>query len=243
MRVRAYIDGFNFYYGAKEAIKLHETNGGTRAPWRWLDIEAYCQSVVSRHWPMSTVEVVNYFTARVSARNAADRGPDRQDVYLRALAGRGVNIIPGNFLTKTKDRPLVFGGAANEVLKSRDMVFATVRDTEEKGSDVNLATSLLVDFFSHRVDFDGSLVVSNDSDLAWPVQILRDAGWPVGVINPRRKPTAKLWPKGLAAPHFGARVEVVDIYAAQLPDPATDKAGTPILSGTGHACQRPPRWA
>ncbi len=55
--------------------------------------------------------------------------------------------------------------------------------TEEKGSDVNLATYLLLDGFEK--DYQCAVVISNDSDLAEPIRVVRDVlGHPVGVINP-----------------------------------------------------------
>jgi len=55
--------------------------------------------------------------------------------------------------------------------------------TEEKGSDVNLATYLLADAF--RGDCDVQVVITNDSDLCEPIRIVKDElGMPVGIINP-----------------------------------------------------------
>jgi hypothetical protein len=49
--------------------------------------------------------------------------------------------------------------------------FAKVIKTEEKGSDVNLATHLLHDAQMGR--FDVAVVISNDSDLLEPIKIVR----------------------------------------------------------------------
>ena len=46
-----------------------------------------------------------------------------------------------------------------------------VLDTEEKGSDVNLASYLLMDGFWD--EYDLAVVVSNDSDLQLPVEMAR----------------------------------------------------------------------
>jgi hypothetical protein len=55
--------------------------------------------------------------------------------------------------------------------------------TEEKGSDVNLATHLLHD--AYRNDHELAVVISNDSDLVVPIQIVRhELGKPVGVFVP-----------------------------------------------------------
>ena len=60
-----------------------------------------------------------------------------------------------------------------------------VVDTKEKGSDVNLATYLLVDAFDR--DFEVAVVVSNDSDLVTPIDVVQSKfGLPVRVLNPHR---------------------------------------------------------
>lgn len=56
---------------------------------------------------------------------------------------------------------------------------------EEKGSDVNLASHLLVDALAGS--FDVALVISGDSDLVTSIGMLtRKFSRPVGVINPQR---------------------------------------------------------
>ena len=58
-----------------------------------------------------------------------------------------------------------------------------VRDSEEKGSDVNLAMHLLVDGF--KGDYEHAVVISNDSDLAGPIRYVRDdLRLTVSVVNP-----------------------------------------------------------
>jgi hypothetical protein len=55
--------------------------------------------------------------------------------------------------------------------------------TEEKGSDVNLASHLLLDGF--RQNCDTAVVVSNDSDLRVPIRIAeQELRLRVGIINP-----------------------------------------------------------
>jgi uncharacterized LabA/DUF88 family protein len=61
--------------------------------------------------------------------------------------------------------------------------YATVIKTEEKGSDVNLATHLLHDADRNR--FEAAVVVSSDSDLAEPMRIVRkELRKMVVVLNP-----------------------------------------------------------
>lgn len=164
MATIVYIDGFNFYYGAVK---------GTQH--KWLDYEALCKRLL----PRDNLLKIRYFTARISARPNDPQQPARQDAYLRALATSPlIEIHYGHYVTRPTRMPLAnppaTGARTVEVLK-----------TEEKGSDVNLATYLLLDAFKQRCDT--AVVMSNDSDLAEPVRIARtEAGIKVGVVNPHQ---------------------------------------------------------
>jgi hypothetical protein len=60
---------------------------------------------------------------------------------------------------------------------------------EEKGSDVNIATYMLVDAF--REDCDQLIVITNDSDPAEPVRIVnKELQIPLGIFNPHTHDTA-----------------------------------------------------
>ena len=72
VRVAAYVDGFNLYYGLK-------ARHGRK--YLWLDLQALAESLLRRG---QTLEKVVYFTARV--RNDPD-GEQRQSDYLDALVG------------------------------------------------------------------------------------------------------------------------------------------------------------
>lgn len=64
---------------------------------------------------------------------------------------------------------------------------AEVWKTEEKGSDVNLASYLLMDAF--RGDCEVAIVFSNDADLKTPIEIAKnDLNIAVGVVNPHPPP-------------------------------------------------------
>ena len=70
---------------------------------------------------------------------------------------------------------------------------AQILRTEEKRSDVNLATLLLVDCVDDV--FDEVVVISNDSDLTLPLEYaVKRFGKTAGVINPQRygKPSEEL---------------------------------------------------
>jgi uncharacterized LabA/DUF88 family protein len=150
-RTYIYVDGFNLYYRALR---------GT--PYKWLNLEALTKGLLD---PDNDIQRIRYFTAPVSGK--LDPGqPIRQQRYLQALSTIScVTIHQGNFLTKPKIRPLVHpqpGGPTH----------VEIYNTEEKGSDVNLATYLIHDAWRNL--FDVAVVLSQDTDLVEPVRIVRD---------------------------------------------------------------------
>ena len=65
-------------------------------------------------------------------------------------------------------------------------VFAVYHTTEEKGSDVNLATHLLNDAWNDL--FDLATVISTDTDLVTPIRMVKEErNKPVSIVCPRRK--------------------------------------------------------
>jgi uncharacterized LabA/DUF88 family protein len=137
--------------------------------------------------PNNTVAEIKYFTARVSARPNDPDQPVRQQLYFRALGTLpGLAIHYGHFLTHEVTMPLA-------PVPGRSQQYARVIKTEEKGSDVNLATHLLHD--AHMGRFDVAVVVSNDSDLLEPIKIVRgQLGKKVGILNPQKNPSRALLP-------------------------------------------------
>lgn len=170
VRTRIYIDGFNFYYGAVK---------GT--PWKWLDFSKLCQFLLTQNEILG----YKYFTALVNATHGDVEKLKRQRLYLRALRTiPSLDVIYGHFLTHAVSAPLV-----HPLEDGRR--FAWVYRTDEKGSDVNLATHLLADGFRDR--YDCAVVVSNDSDLVAPIRVVtRELGKSVGVLNPHKKTSKEL---------------------------------------------------
>ena len=208
-----YVDGFNLYYGA-----LRDTE------FRWLDIGGFCQRLV----PRNTINRIRYFTAPVSARVSDPHGPARQDAYLRALrAVGGINIHLGRFQQSKVRLPLVDGpdGDRPQLVK--------VWKTEEKGSDVNLASYLLLDAFRNESDI--AVVVSNDSDLEEPIRIMiQELHVPVGLVNPHGAKHRSLDLINLG-PVFYKDVRPSALRSCQLPNPVWD-------SQAGIAIHRPVTW-
>ena len=200
MITNVYIDGFNLYYGA-----LRNT------PYRWLNPEQLCRFLL----PGNTIGEIKYFTALVSARPSDPGQPIRQQLYLRALATLPkVSVHLGHFLTHEVIMALV-------VPSGQPQKYAKVIKTEEKGSDVNLATHLLHD--AHMGRFDVAVVVSNDSDLLAPIKIVRqELNKRVGILNPHPNPSRAL------LPHidFIKQIRAGVLNASQFPATLIDAHGT-----------------
>ena len=174
MSVNIYVDGFNLYYGALR---------GT--PYKWLNLAAMGQLLL----PGQEINRIRYFTAPVLSFPHDPYIRIRQGTYLRALRTiPNLTIHYGRFSAHpiTAPRyPLVYSDPAGPP----EMV--SVLKTEEKRSDVNLATLLLVDCFDN--DFDAAVVITNDSDLALPIEyVVSRFGKPVGVISPHTKSRTSL---------------------------------------------------
>ena len=96
-----------------------------------------------------------------------------------------------------------------------------VLKTEEKGSDVNLATHLLCDAYEHA--FDVAVVVTNDSDLAEPVKVVNQRlNKTVGILNPHAHGSFTL----RQAAAFVKRIRSGVLAASQFPPTLTDSVGT-----------------
>ena len=165
LRTNVYIDGFNLYYGA-----LRKT------PYRWLDLRELCRRILgSDH----ALQRIRYFTADVKP-TPHDRNKDaRQQTYQRALRTLPeVEIHKGRFVRNRYWMPL-----ANPLPGILERI--RVERVEEKGSDVNLATYLMLD--AAQRDFQAAYVLSNDTDLVEPIRLVRQTfNLPVHVVSPHR---------------------------------------------------------
>ena len=201
MITNLYIDGFNLYYRA-----LKDT------PFRWLDLRKLARTL----FPDDAINRVCYFTARLDARPGNPGQRQRQQAYLRALATLpGFDAYYGHFRSGVKRRPLAepVTGLPTHVL---------VRDSEEKGSDVNLATRLLVDGFTE--EYEQAVVVSNDADFVGAMRYVRDdLGLRVTLVNPDPRNAS---PRELtSAATYVKRLWKSHLRQSQLPDTLKDDVG------------------
>jgi uncharacterized LabA/DUF88 family protein len=199
MRTNVYIDSFNLYYGCLK---------GT--PYRWLDLDALCRRLL----PKNRINRIRFFTARVKSRPSDPQQAQRQQIYFRALQTiPHLSIHYGQFITKPVSMPL-------HTPPPSGSKFAIVMKTEEKGSDVNLATYLLLDGF--KEDYEAAVVISGDTDLLEPIRVVRqELGLTVGVLNPHPRRSAEL----SRAASFYKPLDPGDLPHGQFPPTLTDAIG------------------
>jgi hypothetical protein len=164
--------------------------------------------------PRDEIACIRYFTALVKPRPDDPQQAQRQQTFLRALRTLpNVSIYYGTFLSNPTRMPL-----ARPTGRDRT---AEVIKTEEKGSDVNLASMLLADGF--RGLYEVAVVISNDSDLVLPIKIVRDElELPVGVVNPRGRPSRQL----REVSSFFKQIRPGLLKQSQFPDTIEDEQGT-----------------
>lgn len=230
MRTAVYVDGFNLYHSALEA----------RPEFRWLDLHALAVNALN---PSHDVTLVRYFTARVKGVDGDQGGPQRQDTYVRALSCHcpTLTVHWGRFVQREKWKRLVepmtrcFSPCPSKVLTLH---------REEKGSDVNLAVHLLNDAWDDQ--YDCAVLLSDDSDLAEPLSLVRAMGKRIVLLTP-----IALQSRGGRNPNVSERVPAKDLLKhadafrhlsvkhladSQLPDPV-------VNGGNRRHYARPRTWA
>jgi uncharacterized LabA/DUF88 family protein len=193
LRTYVYIDGFNLYY---RAVK------GTQ--YKWLDLKKLLLALLG---PQNDILAIKYYTALVSGKIDPQQ-PIRQKTYIRALEKHipEISIYYGHFLSHEVMAPL----AATKPVR-----FANILKTEEKGSDVNIAVHLLNDAWLDK--YDCAVVVSNDSDLAESIRLVKTEHKKViGIINPgeHNKPSREL----IQYANFIKQIRQGLLATSQLPD-------------------------
>jgi uncharacterized LabA/DUF88 family protein len=164
--------------------------------------------------PDNIVASIKYFTAKVQPRPGDPTQPMRQEIYLRALRTiPNFQIVYGHYLSHIVWMPLAFPDQGKKP-------FAQVIKTEEKGSDVNLASHLLVDAFDDA--FDCAVLVTGDSDLKTPVRLVQEKFHKtVGVLNPQKNRCRALE----TTARFYKHIRESALASSQFPSVLTDKHG------------------
>ena len=240
MRVGVYIDGLNLYHGGRSIV------GRGRPGWRWLDLRQLSQRVLDRRrdWLSrgATLQRVVYCTAFIDGGDNPGGRRD-QDRYVAALKDHGSFDLleEGRFVRRLKKAPLATKGpddrpslvtsrwpvmvrdsAGNDVPNA--VFMASHQHWEEKSTDVNVASRLLLDVVGKQVD--AAIVISNDSDLRLPIRESR-LRVPVGTVNPSSGQLAgdlRGKPYDGAGGHWWYQLTEADFWDCQLPDPVGELA-------------------
>ncbi|MCZ4499991.1 MAG: hypothetical protein JWQ74_2546 [Marmoricola sp.] len=215
-KASVYIDGLNLYRRLLTGYPEH----------KWLDLEGLAQRVL----PEYDIVRVSYFTAIIKALPGSDpSSPQRQQIYLRALEAQARTTV---YLGKFRIDPRVMPLHPIQWDESGQPKKVKVKKTEEKGSDVALASRLLVDAMIG--DSDIYVVCTNDSDLVMPMSLVRtELGRKIGLLSPMQPKRASNELKQ-TNPTWHRQITPDDLAACQLPDRLSDAIGQ---------IHRPAKWA
>ncbi|HSX11141.1 MAG TPA: NYN domain-containing protein [Chlamydiales bacterium] len=142
-RVISFIDGFNLY---------HAISTLRRPELKWTDLRALSKVFLKSY----SEELVGVYYFSAYAEHIAEAKQKCQRDYIKALELKAVKPILGHFKKKNRKCP------------SCDYQWI---GHEEKETDVNIALFLLN--LAYHNAFDRALVISNDSDLAPAIRMVR----------------------------------------------------------------------
>ena len=199
-----YVDGFNLYYGCLKGTS-----------YKWLDLKVLFEKILDPHYQITAI---NYFTTRVKPYKGDGSALLRQQAYIKAIETYipEIKVRYGDFL-EHKVSMINANPPPNRV---------QVIKTEEKGSDVNLAVHLLNDAWLNK--FDCGVVVSNDSDMAESMRLVRQyhPDKTLGLIKPRKQAAKSLEKHA----HFIRNIRKDALRTSQLPESIPDTSITkPII--------------
>jgi uncharacterized LabA/DUF88 family protein len=212
-RVIAYVDGFNLYFGLRDS--------GLRRLY-WLNVQALAASILRSG---QQLVFTKYFTARLSGPRSAvsaeaarhfDGKRRRQSDFLDALQTLpDVRMFEGHFLGKD--------------IQCKSCL-TSWRSHEEKMTDVQIATEMLIDAFTDK--FDTAILVSADSDLVPPTLAIRQF-FPhkkIVVAFPPRRSSVELKRAANGWLHVG----IDKLRRSQFPDQ--------VKKADGFVLNRPESW-
>ena len=218
MRTIVYVDGYNLYYGLLRGSKL-----------KWLDLVGLFRDHVLDN--KAELVEVRYYTAPVLGRMSDDpESPQRQRRYLQALRKSnpaGLAIIEGSIVASTPYQRLV-----NPIPQAPELERVQIYDFNEKKTDVNLASDMLADAWTGRVD--QAVLCSNDSDIEGALATIRKhlPQIRLGVVAPIRGDDHRKIAKDLSMhAHWSKILSPVHLANAQMPNKIP---GTTLV--------RPPSW-
>jgi len=118
---------------------------------KWLNLRKLSQTLIYNH---QELKAIKYFTARINNDPAKQK---RQSIYIDALENEGIEVIYGKY---------------QDNIVTCKRCGSKWSDPNEKMTDVNIATAMLFDA-THDY-FDVALLISGDSDLTPPLNIIKN---------------------------------------------------------------------
>ena len=177
---------------------------------RWLNLVSMCDEIIGER----SLSNVRYFTARVldDPQRLA-----RQNLYIDALnAHGGIEIEFGKYKKK----------------KAKCFSCKTSwRTYEEKKTDTRIAVRVVEDAFDNR--FDVALIISGDSDMIPPIELLQER-FPeksVIVVFPPRRRNGELASRVGNSNSYSLKPETVESH--RFPSTVTTSSGHDLNAPTG----------
>ncbi|MGD9838278.1 MAG: NYN domain-containing protein [Afipia sp.] len=210
IRVLCYIDGFNLYHAIDD---MSRASRGELNHLKWLDLNKLMTFFIDPK--VHKIEYIKYFSAYATWK---PKQHERHQIYTKALASTGVQMIMGQFKEKEIYCPLCK---------------LTHIGHEEKESDVNIAVHLVAD--AHTNAFDQAFIVTRDSDLSGPIRYIRSS-FPEKKIKvvapPQRGHSKELW----ALANARAAIKKFHLENSLFAETVTDSKGAKV-------CTRPVPYA
>jgi uncharacterized LabA/DUF88 family protein len=199
-RVIVYVDGFNLYFGMREA-------GFDNC--RWLNIYSLVKSLLKEGQELKEIK---YFTSRVS--NNPDK-QKRQTTYIEALESSGIKIFYGHYQSNSIE------------CKRCGNIWPHYN---EKMTDVNIATQMLIDAFEDS--YDMAMLISGDSDLVPPMRVIHSkfTNKRVFVVFPPRRHNSSVAQTAKGSIMIGRKT----LMNNQFPEEVT--------KNTGFILRKPSKW-
>lgn len=142
-RVISFIDGFNLY---------HAIDNLNRPELKWVNLKSLSQVYLKSR----SEELTDVFYFSAIAEHVSESVQKMQKAYLMALELNGIKPILGNFKKKVR--------------RCSRCQYNWIGH-EEKETDVNIALFLLD--LAYQNAFDRAIIISNDSDLAPAIRMIR----------------------------------------------------------------------
>lgn len=250
MRVGVYLDGFNIYYGGRKQFGAGVSGWKWYSPRLLAEntlqeaLAHFSQdpsSPIPSIWAQASIDRVVFCSARI-APDRSQKSADEQNLYLQAIQdGNHLDHLElGRYVARLKSAPLAVAAQASkapQVVRSGPPVkildsfgekvdegifLVSYFHSEEKGSDVNLATHLISDALAGKVD--AAIVISNDTDLQLPLE-LAGRHIPIGLVSPFYKNVAGGLRQvtGSSQEHWHYYLSKPIFLKSQMPDRVTKK--------------------